>query len=253
MPGEIGVFCESTSTTMLVEPLLAAHVWADEQSCDGGQPPHVPPHPSPPQVFPVQSGLHCEPPPSEAPVVEADAAADPVLLLEAPALDNPADVLRWLDPLATDAPVVAEELTLTLPDVRPLDVELWSVAEHAWPTIPRAAATEKAHLDEDVRMRWHPSEQLAAMASTPIAHCIRAAPADGHDNGAVENRPASHDRVVTSAGSGDHLHAIGSSPPHDRVTTSTRSGRRLRAIGWSPSMDRMRTSTRSGGHLPWIA
>ena len=73
------VLCELTSTTMLVELVLAAHVWVDEQSSDGGQPPQVPPQPSLPQVFPVQSGAHPVDPPAFELLLDVDAVVDPEL------------------------------------------------------------------------------------------------------------------------------------------------------------------------------
>src|ERR1700677_952695 len=70
MPAEMGVFCESASTVTVAVPLGATQVCVDPQSCDGGQPPQVPPPPSSPQVFPVQFAWQPVVPPVSARSVE---------------------------------------------------------------------------------------------------------------------------------------------------------------------------------------
>jgi hypothetical protein len=95
---------------MLVVVDGATQVWEELQSWEGGQPPHVPPQPSPPHVFPVQSAVQLEvpasgavpepvePPPEEA---EDDAALPDAALLEVPPMDDEAP-----DPPALEEPAV---------------------------------------------------------------------------------------------------------------------------------------------------
>jgi hypothetical protein len=67
------LFCESASTVTLAVPFGATQVCAGPQSCDGEQPPQVPPQPSPPQVFPAQSAWQLFVAPPSAPELSAAA------------------------------------------------------------------------------------------------------------------------------------------------------------------------------------
>jgi hypothetical protein len=108
------------STTMLVVLGDATHVCAGPQSCEGGQPPQVPWHPSSPQVFPVQFGVQAPP---EDEVVVAP------LLVEGPVLDvvPPPDAVAMPDELE---PWAAVPLPPD-PVLAPLPVVLLPFEEHA--------------------------------------------------------------------------------------------------------------------------
>jgi hypothetical protein len=104
----------------------APQVPADPHSWEGGQPPHVPPHPSSPHVLAVQSGLQFGGGPESAPLPEERVDALELALVDAPFEDAPLpeDDPVWLmadAPLLEDDPL-PDEPSLCAPVPRPLPV-----------------------------------------------------------------------------------------------------------------------------------
>src|SRR5579885_641948 len=117
----MGVSCELATTTMLLVLDEATQVCAGPQSCDGAQPPHVCPHPSSPQVFPVQLGvqlavvppLPIDPPDAWLPPAPPAIPPLPVATPPAPPLPLPPVPLPPAPPLPVPAP---PEPAVTPPD-----------------------------------------------------------------------------------------------------------------------------------------
>jgi hypothetical protein len=101
---------------MLVVLEEAVHVCEAPHSWEGGQPPQVPPHPSSPQVLPVQSGVQLRAPPEDP----DDDMLPEVAPLEVALPDDEAPELASSEPPLVAPPLwpldVPPELELVPPD-----------------------------------------------------------------------------------------------------------------------------------------
>src|SRR5690348_1764043 len=106
----MGVSCDVASTTTLVVLEGETQVCDGPQSCEGGHPPQVCPHPSSPHVLLAQLEAQATPPSGPAPPDPPEAAAPPLPdLPPAPAApplpaDAPATPPAPPRPLPPDAP-----------------------------------------------------------------------------------------------------------------------------------------------------
>src|SRR6185312_602541 len=117
MTDEMGVSCDFASTTMLDVLEDATHVWAEPQSWDGGQPPHVCPQPSSPQVLALQFGVQLAPlppvgvdPPEPLTTLPPEPELPPEPLPPCPVLLVPPEPVLPPDPAAPPPPDPVLEL-----------------------------------------------------------------------------------------------------------------------------------------------
>ncbi len=148
----MGVPWDFASTEMLVVLEGVTQVCEEPQSLEGGHPPQVPPQPSLPHVFPVQSELHAVPP------SDADPDDDPADPLDPAPDDDPADPL---DPAPDDDPADPPDPAPDDDPAEPLETAPDDAPEEEpalWPPVPELPPSPC----------W-PELEAQACAPTPMA------------------------------------------------------------------------------------
>jgi len=156
----------------LAVPLGATQVCAGPQSCDGGQPPQVPPQPLSPQVFPVQSVWQLVVAPSVELLESAGGRESETKLESAAAPESPPE-----PPSGDLGPPPVDESTDGSPDSGVTEASWPPPSREPWPLcelselLQAAANTETTHealrMERPFMTRLQRPHDVRQQATTP--------------------------------------------------------------------------------------